>query len=381
MKPLPQAKPRLTLVISSLGGGGAERVMCSLAKLWNAAGNQVTLITLSDPASDAYSLDPGIARLSLNSIKESRFAAAAIANNWRRVATLRDAIRRSDPDVVVSFMDRMNVLTLLAARRLRVPVIVSERVDPRTVSIGRGWNALRRVSYRLAACLVVQTPGIVEWARGLLPASRVAVIPNPLSADVLAVPVRACEPDAGAMHVVGVGRLSPQKGFDLLIRAFAHCDTGDGPWHLTIMGDGPERGRLEQLARDLGVAERVRLAGHQRNPFAELTAAHIFVLSSRFEGFPNVLTEAMACGLPVISFACPSGPADIVTDGEDGILVEPENDAALAGALARLMADPALRHRLGTAALKVRDRFAPGIVLDQWNQVIQRTIADRGDSL
>ena len=155
---------RLTLVISSLGSGGAERVMSLLANQWACQGKTVSIVTLAAAGQDFYTLHHTVKRFGLDILSESGGSFKAVAANCRRIATLRQALRQTEPDVIISFVDTTNVLTLLSARPLQVPVIVSERVDPALYSIGRMWDTLRGVVYPKAAALVVQTESVRQWA-------------------------------------------------------------------------------------------------------------------------------------------------------------------------------------------------------------------------
>ena len=169
---------------------------------------------------------------------------------------------------------------------------------------------------------------------------------------------------------MAVGRLVHQKGFDLLLRAFARIAPAHPESRLTIWGEGEQRAALEALCAGLGVAERVQLPGLTERPGQWVEEADIFVLSSRYESFGNVITEAMVAGLPVIAFDWPWGPGDILRDGEDGLLVPPEDVEALAAAMRRLIVDPDLRQRLGEAAAQNVQRFARDAIIAQWDALV-----------
>lgn len=352
---------RITFVSASLRRGGAERVISTLASDL-VSRHEVTLVTLEGATEGEYTLDGRVTRIALGVSGHSNGVLEAVRANVRRLASLRRAIRGSRPDVVVSFIHRMNVMTLLACFGTRIPVIISERSDPRMAPLGRAWRVLRWLVYRTADVVVCQTGSAARWMHRLVAKRRVAVIANPVRLVALG---SAPHREGSAPTIVGMGRLSVEKGFDLLIRAFART-TARHTYELLLVGDGRERDHLEELARSLGVGDRVRFPGQVDDPDQWLAPAEIFVLSSRFEGFPNVLLEAMALGRCVVAFDCQSGPADIVTDGKDGLLVPGGDVAALAVAIDRVAADERLRRSLGTAALGVRTRYALPAIAASW---------------
>jgi GalNAc-alpha-(1->4)-GalNAc-alpha-(1->3)-diNAcBac-PP-undecaprenol alpha-1,4-N-acetyl-D-galactosaminyltransferase len=363
---------RLTLVVPSLTFGGAEHVVAQMANHWATRGEDVTVVTLSATRCDTYRLAPSVKRIALDLQIESRGSIQAIANNLVRVRKLRAAIDRSDHQVVISFTDQMNVLTLLACRPLNVDTVISERIDPSQQAIGRAWSFLRRRTYPSARALVVQTERVRQQMIPVMRGRPIYVIPNPVQAPSNEAEKRQRRDSAASpRQIVAMGRLAPQKGFDLLIEAFARISERFPQWSLTILGEGPQRRALEELVVQRGLKDRVRLPGWEPEPIAVLRQSELFVLSSRFEGFPNALLEAMAAGLAVISFDCPSGPAEIIRDGIDGVLVPPEDVAALANAIERVMADEPLRRRLATEAVHVIDRFSVDRYYARWDAVLQ----------
>lgn len=367
----PPTEPlRLTLVIHSLAGGGAERVTAMMANEWSRRGRDVTLITLDAAEHDAYPLDERVERLGLDLMRESRNLWAALRNNARRIIVLRRAIRASHPDRVVSFTDKANVLTLAACIGLGVDVVITERTDPRRHEIGRVWGALRRLLYPQCAALVVQTEAVRRHFEPIMRGRPVVVIPNAVHAP----PKRegqAADTPATGRRLVGMGRLDPHKGFDLLLEAFARIADRHPEWRLTILGEGPDRNRLEEIIAAKQFAGRVELRGWVADPNAVLRRSDLFVLPSRYEGFPNALLEAMACGLPAISFDCDSGPREIIRDGVDGLLVPTGDVDALIDALERLMSDEILRDRFAARAADVVDRFSVELYFERWEGVLK----------
>lgn len=362
----PQAGGALVLFVSSLSAGGAERVMSVLANGWVARGHRVSLFTLDDGCLDHYSVDPSVERVALSMLWPSRNVYESIRSNIIRVTRIRRAVLQRRPAVVVSFIEQTNLRVLAALVGSRIPVIVSERIDPRHHHPGEIWKRLRRLLYPQAAAVVVQTERVRdEWALEFLRPERVHVIPNPLR------PLPQPRPaNSGDNSILAMGRLDPQKGFDLLLRAFARSQLAREGWRLTILGEGPERRLLEQMATELGLNGSVDLPGVVRDPESHMRRGAIFALSSRYEGFPNALLEAMGMGMAVVSYDCESGPSELIRHNANGLLLPPENIDALSQALVDLAVDPARRHLLGTAALEVRHRYATDTVLKQWEVLI-----------
>ncbi len=364
-------KRRILLSVSSLSAGGAERTTAELALALVERGHEVAVMTLASPEKDHYRLDPRIGRIALDLIWNSSSLWQSVAGNIRRSRMIRGAVTSYRPDLVISFIQQNNVRMLAALAGSRLPVIVSERIDPRRHAVGRAWRLARRLLYPMAARLVVQTESVARWAVGIVPGRRVRVVPN----FVRELPPAAYTGRA-TDELLAVGRLDHQKGFDLLLRAFAASEFARAGARLVILGEGPERRALETLAQELKIAERVLLPGVVRDPETWMARCAVFVLPSRYEGFPNALLEAMAMGCPVIAADCGSGPREMVQDGENGLLVPPEDVSALAQALDRLWRDAALRARLGAAAVEVRERFSKERVLALWEQMIEEVLTD-----
>ncbi|MGH8144778.1 MAG: glycosyltransferase family 4 protein [Rhodanobacteraceae bacterium] len=370
---------RIALAISSLGGGGAERVMAALANAWAERGHEVTLVTLSSSDRDRYVLDPGVRRIALGVAGLSTNVLAGIGHNVTRLFALRRAITTLQPDVVISFIAKNNVLVLASLFGTRMPIIVSERTFP----VGHGVHGVWRVMYRLlyprAAAVVVQTQRCAGPLATL--AHKVAVIPNPILSEpadglVGARGVHPLQPGrrGDRRTLLAVGRLAHQKGFDLLIRAFARIAGIHADWDLVILGEGKLREDLARMIDAAGLASRVSMPGFDPHVRDAMRRADLFVLSSRFEGIPNALLEAMSESRACVSFDCDTGPRELIEHGRNGWLVPAGDVPALAEALDVLMRDADLRERLGIRAREVRIHYSLSAILDQWDELVASSL-------
>ncbi len=222
--------------------------------------------------------------------------------------------------------------------------------------------------YPSACRLVVTCENNQAFFKPLL-GERVCTIPNPIF------PPSAVQGETPFLPhrplVITAGRLSHEKGYDLLIRAFAKLKNHYPDWNLLILGEGPRRVELERLVSDLGLKERVFLPGRVKNPYDYYEKADLFVLSSRYEGFGNVLGEAMACGMPVVAAKCSPSVTELVQDGVNGLLAEPDDVDSLTAAMDKLMSDEDRRASLGEQARFTSQRFSLDSVMALWENLIE----------
>jgi GalNAc-alpha-(1->4)-GalNAc-alpha-(1->3)-diNAcBac-PP-undecaprenol alpha-1,4-N-acetyl-D-galactosaminyltransferase len=361
---------RLTLVIYSITSGGAERVMSNMANYWAGKGWDITLLTFTECTSTFYKLDSRIAHIPLDIGINSPNAIMAVWNNLKGIRKLRSALVDSKADAIISFLDKTNVVTIISSRGLNIPLIISDR-NQRGKSHSHIWQRLCNWTYPFANRVILQTERAKNEYSSKIQ-QLISVIPNPVllpEHDKIIIPKTI-----GERSIIAVGRLERQKGFDLLLNAFAKIKDKHPGWKLTILGEGSLRSEIESLCNQLELTERVYLPGQVKNPYAYLAAADLFVMSSRHEGFPNALCEAMACGLPVISTDCPYGPREIIRDGIDGILVANEDVPALGSAMDYLMSCELEQKNLGIKAQEIIVRFGLDKIMEAWEKNLMEVI-------
>jgi GalNAc-alpha-(1->4)-GalNAc-alpha-(1->3)-diNAcBac-PP-undecaprenol alpha-1,4-N-acetyl-D-galactosaminyltransferase len=371
---------RITTVIGSLGCGGAEHNLLKLSAALAAAGHEITLLTLRHDIEDFFSVPASVSRQRVDPAVAHDCRWFDLKAQLRRWRLLRRALLATRPQVVVSFIDTNNVTVLLSLLGSDVPVVVSERSNIKYHHIGLRWRLLRIITYPFAAAVVVQTRQAMarssrnHWGWRLKQISNWIEPPEDGMTWLGSLDDCARRQLNAGSKVVAVGRLHKAKGFDLLIRAFEALPARHSNAFLIILGDGPERSNLQRLVADLRLNGRVLLRGMVTDPQAWMVASDLFVLSSRYEGFPTVLAEAMAAGCPVISTACPDGPSEMIRHGLDGLLVPPEDVAALAAAMDQLLGDEVLRSELARSAMQITQRYGAAAVVQQWVHLLEDVV-------
>lgn len=363
---------KLLILIHSLASGGAERIAGNMANYWHGKGDEISVVTMASLDSDYYRLDQGITRIALDMARDSRNGLEAAISNIRRIFAIRRVLISQQPDVAIAIMNTSSILLALASLRLPFARIGAEHRQPSRAPLGAAWSKLCRYSYRYLDAVVALTPESADWLRYHTLASKVPVIPNPV---IWPLPEHSprVEPysvgDPARKRLLAVGRLARVKGFDLLLDAFAGLAKRHHEVELLILGEGSERAALQRQIEAQGLAGQVILAGRVGNLSDWYRSAHLLVMSSRHEGFPNALVEAMAHGLPAVSFDCEAGPRNIIRHEVDGLLVPPGDIAKLASAIELLIGDSDMRDRYAARAVEVRERFSEARIQDSWHQL------------
>jgi glycosyltransferase involved in cell wall biosynthesis len=327
-------------------------------------GLRVCLVTFAGAEEDFFALDTRSKRIILEASGTTRTLLGGFFANVTRLVRLRKALAATSPKSIVSFTGTTNILTVLAARNLESTVIVSERNDPTKQSLGFPWDYLRRRLYRDADRVTAISKGTLQHMTQFVPKDKLVVTPlliePPASVPAAPIPRPA---------ILSVARMDPQKGHDILIRAFAKARDRVPDWYLVLVGDGPLRSYLQRLVAELALDDCVCFEGRQENPFSYYSAADIFAFPSRFEGMGNVLLEAMSYGVPPIVSDASPGPLEVVTDRETGLVARAEDDSDLATKLEELMLDPTLRATLGEAAQKRMQEYGRN-AFRVWDELI-----------
>lgn len=362
---------RVEFALPALGAGGAERVASALANHWARNNRQVGFVTFEGKNQAPYfDLDSSIEISGLDLPAISSPKTQALKRTYERISALRKHFARVQPDVIVSFLTKMNIMSVLATRGMGLPVIVSERNNPELQSFDKLWTIARSLTFPNAAAFVTMTKNVLEfYPERQRPNAK--VIPNPvkLPSDL--------NFNSSGKSLVAVGRLTEQKRFDLLLRAFSMVAKKFPDWKLTIWGEGQDRAPLEQLRAELGLNDRVDMPGVSRDAGRWVEMADVFVLSSDFEGWANVVAEALAASVPVVTFNCDYGPREMVTHNHNGLLVPVGDVNGLADALCTILGDDTLRHRLKENTKGFAETYSIPKIAAMWDDVILEAISIR----
>ena len=366
-----KSKLKILFFIASLRSGGAERVASTLVNFWAEQGHEICFVTLDTSENDFYKLHNNIGRHELNLYGANTSLFSKFKTIFKRVNGLFKIIKSVNPDVVVSFMDTSNLYAIAAGKLAGTKVIISERTYPPFFNNANLFDKLRKFIYKFSNAFVAQTSEVQDWAKEFLPRSvKNIIIANPLPDKYLNVKSEIQKKNV----VLAVGRLSFEKGFDVLIKSYAIIAKKYPKWSLEIVGNGVEMHNLETLINNLNMQKFIKLKGISDDISKDYSKAQIFVLSSMVEGFPNVLLEAMSHGLAPVSFDVKCGPRDLIKHNINGLLVAEREPTVLAKSIELLIKDEAKRHELSSAALNVRKTCDIVTISNKWLQLFSEII-------
>jgi len=365
---------KICFLVSSLNAGGAERVATTLCNAWSRRGDNVTLIaTFSGGGQPFYSVAEPVELVSLAELAGS--TGKGLSSYVKRFHSLRMALKDRKPDVVISFLPPVNVAAILATAFTKLPLIICERNDPSSRSPLDIWEISAKLTFWRAGMMTVQTDAVARRIRSRYPGLRlVRTVPNPLPDAITA--YERSVPNGARKILLFMGRLDPQKQPAKAIDAFSQLAGRFSDWDLHVYGEGPLRADLQARIDASKLNHRIMLKGRTESPWDVMAAADAFLMTSRHEGFPNALLEAMGLGLPCVVTDCPSGPREMTRGGIDALLVPNGDDIALVNALERVMGDARWRCKLGARAREsVLRRYTLSRVLDIWDAAFSEVMA------
>lgn len=361
-----QKEKKIAFVIGALTPGGAERVISTLSNAL-VEDFDVAIITFKK-STPFYRLDDRIKVIScFDKIDKPTSVFGSIKLNYNILKKVTAIVKNEQIDLLIGFITSANIIATLAARRNGIPSLISERNDPLKKDIPRFWVMLRKLVYPKADNLIVQTEKVKTIYTNMLKHKNITVLPNPISSDLS----KLRKNDVNREKIIlTVGRLNNDKRHDKLIKAVDSLKL-EG-WRVIIIGKGPNKKKLINLIESLNLSNQIEILSNIKNIHDYYMKASIFVFTSKAEGFPNALLEAMHFGLPCISTDCNYGPSDLITDGKDGFLVPVNDQEALIEKIDKLIKDDELKELFSKNAVETSSNYTSEKVTEKWKNVINQ---------
>lgn len=360
----------IAMLIGSLTRGGAERVMVNLADYFVKKDYLVTIVTPYQRENE-YPLEPSVKRV-ISDITEEETSSNRIVNFVRRFRKLREIWKKEQPDVILSFIGKNNMMAILTSRSLKIPVAVSVRAEPREEYYTSWMRFAARHLFAMADGVILQTRQCFQFFPEKV-RKKAVILRNPVSSSFF----RDRYEGEREPSIVAVGRVDKNKNHELLIRAFADVAEKFSNYQLTIYGEGECREKLINLVKDLGLQERIFLPGETKQVAEAIYKARLFVLCSNSEGVPNTLIEAMLMGLTVISTDCPcGGPAELIEHERNGLLTPVGDEKGLRECLERVLKDTKFADELGRRASQLREDYGEKVVYESWERYLTALARD-----
>lgn len=354
---------KIVFITASLRQGGAERAISSLSNELVNRRNELIIYTLNKEKS-FYTLDSKV------SIVPLEFGGYGVIKNIYIIDSLRKQLKKDKPDVIVSFDSRTLLYSVLSATK-SVKVVYSERSNPLVYPKSKIWRNIRNWAMEMGKVklCVFQTRDVQALFRKKIQDKSI-VIPNAIFNPQIE---NIKTPEKRENYISAMGRLVCDiKGFDVLIRAFSKISPEFPDIQLRIYGHGKDEEMLRKISIECNCVEKVELIKGNENAIEEVAKSRVFVLSSYFEGYPNALLEAMACGVPCISTNCKFGPSDIIKNKENGLLIDVGDEDNLAEALRTILKNPQYAEKLGTCATLYKKENSINKISMIWEDVIKK---------
>lgn len=353
---------KINFFISSLSGGGAERVLVTIAKKIAEQGNSVKIFSL-EKRPQFYDVDTNVTLFKIDN--NNRFGASL-----RDLFSIRKVIKKHKADVNISFLSRCNILVLIACLFTKNKVIVCDRNNPKKEHSSFSFF-ITNLLYKRANVINVQTEQAKTFYSKKIQ-KKISVIENPLDTEHLQGQISEC-PERKKI-ILSMGRLENQKDFKTLISAFAKIAKDFPDWVLNIFGKGENKQKILDFIKEKGLQEQIFLNDRTKKPFYEMSRSNIFVLSSFYEGFPNVLCEAMYAGCLCISSNCDCGPRELIKHGENGWLFPVQNVDSLANVLKNTIMNNNELEQVRHAAQNTVKRLYVDSIVTQWINMIRKLV-------